>query len=121
MASKSIASPALLLLATALMLVISSAHDLPPASTPTPAPTPSQSLCPNFLSDVQDFETAARALVDKVEMILIPKIMVVLDRTLAKLGLLHPGVHLCVCTHNPSYLTSGSGPKLKCVGAGIIL
>ncbi|RCV45611.1 hypothetical protein SETIT_9G468200v2 [Setaria italica] len=118
MAFKSIAFPTLLLLATALMLA-ASAHAQAPASTPTPAPAPSQSLCPNVLSDIQAFETAARALVDKIEMIFIPNIMVKLDTTLARIGLLHPGVKFCVCTNNPSSLIPGSGPKLRCVGAGI--
>ncbi|TKV97072.1 hypothetical protein SEVIR_9G471800v4 [Setaria viridis] len=126
MAFKSIAFPTLLLLATALMLAASAHAQAPastptpaPASTPTPAPAPSQSLCPNVLSDIQAFETAARALVDKIEMIFIPNIMVKLDTTLARIGLLHPGVKLCVCTNNPSSLIPGSGPKLRCVGAGI--
>ncbi|CAN6290024.1 unnamed protein product [Urochloa humidicola] len=118
--SKSIASRALLLLAMAFLLAASAhAQAPPPASAPTLAPAPSQSLCPNVLSDIQAFETAARALVDKVEMIFIPKIMVALDTFLAEIGLLHPGVNLCVCTNNPDYLKSGLGPKIKCFGAGI--
>ncbi|CAL4930120.1 unnamed protein product [Urochloa decumbens] len=125
MASKSIASPALLLLAMALALAASAhAQAPPPASTPTPAPSPSpssQSLCPNVLSDIQAFEKAARALVDKIEMIFVPKFMVILDSTLAKFGLLYPGVNLCVCAYNPNSLVSSSAPKIKCVGAGIIV
>ncbi|CAN6313394.1 unnamed protein product [Urochloa humidicola] len=120
-ASKSAASPALLLLAMALMLAASAHAQAPPASTPTLAPAPSsQSLCPNVLSDIQAFETAARALVDKVEMILVPEFMVLLDSTLEEFGLLHPGVEVCVCTYNPTNsLNSSSEPKIKCVGAGL--
>ncbi|CAN6284919.1 unnamed protein product [Urochloa humidicola] len=116
MASKSNASPPLLLLAMALALAASAAHaQSPPALAPTLAPSPSsQSLCPNVLSNIQAFEKAARALVDKVEMIFVPRFMVLLDSTLAKLGLLYPGVELCVCTY-----ISSSEPKIKCVGAGI--
>ncbi|KAG2542079.1 hypothetical protein PVAP13_9NG568400 [Panicum virgatum] len=96
MASKSMASPALLLLAM--------------ASAPVPAPAPSQSLCPNVFSSIQAFETAARALVDKIEIIFVPNIMEILDSTLAKLGLLHP-----------SFSGSGMEPKIKCFGGEITL
>ncbi|KAF8683536.1 hypothetical protein HU200_044450 [Digitaria exilis] len=121
MASKSMASHALLLLAVALMLASVSTHHADAASTPTLAPAPSQSLCPNVLSDIQDLEILARNLVDKVEMIFIPNVMKVLDYDiLDRLGLLHPGVKLCVCTNNddPRYIVHGSG-KIKCFGVGI--
>lgn len=122
MASKSIASRALvLLLAVALMLAAAFTHHADAASIPTLAPAPSQSLCPNVLSDLQAFEIAARNLVDEVEMIYIPNLMKVLDYDiLDKLGLLHPGVKLCVCTNNddPRYIVQGSG-KIKCFGVGL--
>lgn len=116
------ASHALLLLAVALMLASVSTHHADAASTPTLAPAPSsQSLCPNVLSDIQDLEILARNLVDKVEMIFIPNVMKVLDYDiLDRLGLLHPGVKLCVCTNNddPRYIVHGSG-KIKCFGVGL--
>jgi hypothetical protein len=114
MASKSMASPALLLLAMVLMLAAS-------AHAQAPAPAPSQSLCPNGFSSIQAFETAARALVDKIEIIFVPNIMEILDSTLAKLGLLHPSVELCVCGPNPQFSPSGMEPEIKCFGGNITL
>ncbi|PAN50593.1 hypothetical protein PAHAL_9G530700 [Panicum hallii] len=117
MASKFIATPALLLLAMVMLMPAASAH----AQAPAPAPAPSQSLCPNGFSNIQAFETAARALVDKVEMIFLPNLMVLLDSTLAELGLLHPSVQLCVCGPNPHHSRSSMEPKIKCFGGKITL
>ena len=113
MASKSMASPALLLLAMVLMLA-ASAHAQAPA--PAPAPAPSQSLCPNGFSSIQAFETAARALVDKIEIIFVPNIMEILDSTLAKLGLLHPSVELCLCGPIPSSVVPAWSPRSNASG-----
>ncbi|OEL22437.1 hypothetical protein BAE44_0016544 [Dichanthelium oligosanthes] len=119
MASKSMASPMLLLLAMVLMLeACAHAHF---AQAPTLAPAPSQSLCPNGFSSLQELETAARALVDTIEIIFVPKVMVTLDSLLAELGLLHPGVEICVCTNNPHYLISGMEPKIKCIGGRLVV
>ena len=114
MASKSMASPALLLLAMVLMLAAS-------AHAQAPAPAPAQSLCPNGFSNIQALETAARALVDKVEIIFVPRFMDILDSTLAELGLLHPSVELCVCGPNPQFSPSGMEPEIKCFGGNITL
>ena len=113
MASKSIASPALLLLAMVLVLEASAhAHLLEP-STPL-APAPSQDLCPNGFKDIQALETAARALVDKVLVTFLPNTQRILDTILAKLGLLYPELAICVCTNN-----LGPGPQIKCLGGNL--
>ncbi|RLN39765.1 hypothetical protein C2845_PM01G09440 [Panicum miliaceum] len=119
MASKSMATPALLVVLAMVLMLAASAHAQAPV--PAPAPGPSQSLCPNGFRDIQALETTARGLVDKVEFIFLPEFMAILDSTLAKLGLLHPGVKLCVCALNPHYSRSGMEPKIKCFGGQIIL
>ncbi|OEL38730.1 hypothetical protein BAE44_0000251 [Dichanthelium oligosanthes] len=122
MASKPMASPMLLLLAMALMLeACAHAHFVHSAQAPTLAPAPSQSLCPNGFSSLQEFETAARARLDIIEFIFVPRLMVILDSLLAELGLLHPGVEICVCTNNPHYLISGTEPKIKCIGGSLVV
>ena len=117
MASKlSMANPVLLvILAMAVLILAASAH------AQAPAPAPAQSLCPNGFSNIQALETAARALVDKVEIIFVPRLMDILDSTLAELGLLHPSVELCVCGPNPQFSPSGMEPEIKCFGGNITL
>ena len=118
MASKlSMANPVLLVILAMAVLVLaaSSAH------AQAPAPAPAQSLCPNGFSNIQALETAARALVDKVEIIFVPRLMDILDSTLAELGLLHPSVELCVCGPNPQFSPSGMEPEIKCFGGNITL
>jgi len=113
MASKSIASPALLLLAMVLVLEASAhAHLLEPSTLLAPAP--SQDLCPNGFKDIQALETAARALVDKVLVTFVPNTQRILDTILAKLGLLYPDLAIRVCTNN-----LGPGPKIKCFGGNL--
>ena len=113
MASKlSMANPVLLVILAMAVLILaaSSAH------AQAPAPAPAQSLCPNGFSNIQALETAARALVDKVEIIFVPRLMDILDSTLAELGLLHPSVELCLCGPIPSSVVPAWSPRSNASG-----
>ncbi|TKW31205.1 hypothetical protein SEVIR_2G089700v4 [Setaria viridis] len=119
--SKSMASPALPLLAMVLMLAASALAQAPaPAPPPTPtttvAPSPSQAFCPPSFDTLQAFQKEAAQHGDQMLFAYFPLFGSSASITSKMTGILsqNPTWKLCVCFPNPFFILGLTGPEVTC-------